>query len=57
MHILHDDIMSLNILVNDDFVICKLCDFSATLQRNQNGVVEQGTSKNSEYIGKYYVYV
>lgn len=51
MQILHGDMKSYNILVNGDFVICKLCDFGVTLPLDENGVFDQQKSGKAVYFG------
>ncbi|CAB3221285.1 unnamed protein product [Arctia plantaginis] len=51
MQILHGDMKSYNILVNGDFVTCKLCDFGVTLPLDENGVFEKSRSGKSVYFG------
>ncbi|XP_014365269.2 lymphokine-activated killer T-cell-originated protein kinase homolog [Papilio machaon] len=51
MQILHGDMKSYNILVNGDFVICKLCDFGVTLPLDENGVLDKQKKKYPIYFG------
>ncbi|CAH2072961.1 unnamed protein product, partial [Iphiclides podalirius] len=51
MQILHGDMKSYNILVNGDFVICKLCDFGVTLPLDENGVLDKNKAGRSVYYG------
>lgn len=52
MQILHGDMKSYNILVNGDFVICKLCDFGVTLPLDENGVFDRQNSGKAMYYGE-----
>lgn len=51
MQILHGDMKSYNILVNGDFVICKLCDFGVTLPLDENGVLDKQSAGKAVYFG------
>ncbi|XP_045785030.1 lymphokine-activated killer T-cell-originated protein kinase homolog [Maniola jurtina] len=51
MQILHGDMKSYNILVNGDFVVCKLCDFGVTLPLDQNGQVDKEKAGKAVYFG------
>ncbi|CAG9585017.1 unnamed protein product [Danaus chrysippus] len=51
MQILHGDMKSYNILVNGNFVICKLCDFGVTLPLDENGVFNKENAGNAVYYG------
>lgn len=53
MQILHGDMKSYNILVNGDFVICKLCDFGVTLPLDENGVFDKEKSNKALYYGEF----
>lgn len=55
MQILHGDMKSYNILVNGDFVICKLCDFGVSLPLDEHGVFHK-TKAGKAYFGKYFFY-
>lgn len=52
MQILHGDMKSYNILVNGDFVICKLCDFGVTLPLNEHGGIHKNRAKEAVYFGE-----
>lgn len=52
MKILHGDMKSYNILVNGDFVVCKLCDFGVTLPLDENGVFDKENAGKAVYFGK-----
>ncbi|XP_045491811.1 lymphokine-activated killer T-cell-originated protein kinase homolog [Colias croceus] len=51
MQILHGDMKSYNILVNGDFVVCKLCDFGVTLPLNEDGVFDKENAGKKVYYG------
>ncbi|XP_023945260.1 lymphokine-activated killer T-cell-originated protein kinase homolog [Bicyclus anynana] len=51
MQILHGDMKSYNILVNGDFVVCKLCDFGVSLPLDENGVFDKEKSEQAVYFG------
>ncbi|KAL0842485.1 hypothetical protein ABMA28_014579 [Loxostege sticticalis] len=52
MQILHGDMKSYNILVNGDFVICKLCDFGVTVPLDENGIFDKKKAgKKAVYFG------
>lgn len=51
MQILHGDMKSYNILVNGDFVICKLCDFGVTLPLDENGIFDKENAGGTVYYG------
>lgn len=53
MQLLHGDMKSYNILVNGDFVICKLCDFGVTLPLDDNGVFDKANAGRSMYFGMF----
>lgn len=46
--LLHADMKAPNVLVNDDFEICKLCDFGVALNLNKNGSL---ADPNDSYVG------
>ncbi|KAF2881783.1 hypothetical protein ILUMI_24378 [Ignelater luminosus] len=49
---LHCDVKSYNILVKDNFSICKLCDFGVTLPITVHGEINRDKAgKDAEYIG------
>lgn len=51
-HILHCDVKSYNILVKDEFSICKLCDFGVCLPLNDEGYVDfKKTGDDVEFEG------
>ncbi|XP_023722452.1 lymphokine-activated killer T-cell-originated protein kinase isoform X4 [Cryptotermes secundus] len=47
--LLHGDLKSLNVLVNGDFEVAKLCDFGASVPLKANG--EMDTDTELEYVG------
>lgn len=50
--LMHCDVKSFNILVKDDFAICKLCDFGICLPVTQNGDVDLTKAGTEvEYVG------
>ncbi|XP_022124289.2 lymphokine-activated killer T-cell-originated protein kinase homolog [Pieris rapae] len=51
INILHGDMKSYNILVNGDFVICKLCDFGVTLPLDENGIFDKDKTGKAIYYG------
>lgn len=56
MQILHGDMKSYNILVNGDFVICKLCDFGVCLPLDENGVFDKRMAGKATYFGKILIH-
>ncbi|KAM3961293.1 lymphokine-activated killer T-cell-originated protein kinase [Aphomia sociella] len=51
MQLLHGDMKSYNILVNGDFIVCKLCDFGVTLLLDENGVFDKDRAGKAVYFG------
>ncbi|XP_059045243.1 lymphokine-activated killer T-cell-originated protein kinase-like [Achroia grisella] len=51
MQLLHGDMKSYNVLVNGDFVVCKLCDFGVTLPLDENGVFDKQHAGKAVYFG------
>ncbi|XP_053698236.1 lymphokine-activated killer T-cell-originated protein kinase homolog isoform X2 [Sabethes cyaneus] len=49
--ILHGDLKSFNILVKDDFEVCKLCDFGVSLPLNKEGYLDTEKKKDAQYVG------
>ena len=45
--ILHGDMKSFNILVKNEFEVCKLCDFGCSRVLNKNGIL----SRKSQFVG------
>lgn len=49
--ILHGDLKSFNILVKNDFEICKLCDFGVSLPLTKEGFLDLDKKKDAQYVG------
>lgn len=49
--ILHGDLKSFNILVKDDFAVCKLCDFGVSLPLTKEGFLDTEKKKDAQYVG------
>lgn len=49
--ILHGDLKSFNILVKNDFEICKLCDFGVSLPLTKDGYLDTEKRKGAQYVG------
>ncbi|XP_055524524.1 lymphokine-activated killer T-cell-originated protein kinase [Wyeomyia smithii] len=49
--ILHGDLKSFNILVKNDFEVCKLCDFGVSLPLNKEGFLDTDKKKDAQYVG------
>lgn len=49
--ILHGDLKSFNILVKNDFEICKLCDFGVSLPLTKEGFLDTEKKKDAQYVG------
>ncbi|XP_058444404.1 lymphokine-activated killer T-cell-originated protein kinase homolog [Malaya genurostris] len=49
--ILHGDLKSFNILVKNDFEVCKLCDFGVSLPLNKEGYLDTDKKKDAQYVG------
>ncbi|KAJ8725962.1 hypothetical protein PYW08_004145 [Mythimna loreyi] len=51
MQVLHGDVKSYNILVKGSFENCQLCDFTALLPLDRNGVLDKNRVGDAEYTG------
>ncbi|KXJ83674.1 lymphokine-activated killer T-cell-originated protein kinase [Aedes albopictus] len=49
--ILHGDLKSFNILVKNDFEVCKLCDFGVSLPLTKEGFLDTEKKKDAQYVG------
>ncbi|XP_058826067.1 serine/threonine-protein kinase 3 [Topomyia yanbarensis] len=49
--ILHGDLKSFNILVKNDFEVCKLCDFGVSLPLTTEGFLDTEKKKDAQYVG------
>lgn len=49
--LLHGDLKSFNILIKDDFVVCKLCDFGVSLPIKADGLIDFEKKPNAHYVG------
>lgn len=47
-----DDICWLQILIKNDFEICKLCDFGVSLPLNADGYIDVVKKPDAKYIGE-----
>lgn len=49
--LLHGDMKSFNVLVNGDFVVCKLCDFGVAQPINSDGMMDLDKKITADYVG------
>lgn len=49
--LLHGDLKSFNVLVKNDFEICKVCDFGVSLPLNKDGLINFAENPHLQYVG------